>query len=159
MTKRQPSRPLQVYLDSSDISVLSVAGGGQRDIVTIAAKLNRWTTAGDIQIRFSYVHVAEAAPTKLEHILPATARLELLHRLCWPHALAAPSDVSELEAQSLLSGEVLTDTMFRDDGNWLPSDSGDLALPSVEEVMRNAVTDGAPTRQQRRAAERRFFAR
>ena len=159
MTTRTVDGPLQVYLDSSDISILSGSCGVEAWAAEISAQLQRWQAAGEIEMRFSYVHVAEAAPITLEHVSSATTRLDCLHRLCWPHALAAPSDVFEAEAQSLLSGEISNDSYRRDDGNWLPSDLGDLALPSVEAVLRNAIQEHAPTREQRRAALRSCFSR
>ncbi len=47
-------RPIQVYLDSSDFSVLSQPKRRTPDIVAVEEKLLRWNEQGLIQLRFSY---------------------------------------------------------------------------------------------------------
>lgn len=63
------SKPLIVYLDSSDYSVFCDDSAKTHEISNIENQLLLMRDEGKIEIRFSYINVIEAAPTKPEDIL------------------------------------------------------------------------------------------
>ena len=74
-------KPLQIYLDSSDFSNLS-SPNCESNLLRIEEQLIKWQNAGLIEMRFSYVHIIEASPTRREDIDVAAARLQKIRELC-----------------------------------------------------------------------------
>jgi hypothetical protein len=150
--RRRPERT-QVYLDSSDFSGIA----DQKVAPEVVEKLVSLRAAGKIDLRFSVVHVAEAAPIAETYLSSGQSRLRCIQRLCWPHALSAHSDLLELEGKQLRTGTIIDAEVFHDDGNWFPKDVSDIALTSREELLRDVIKGRSATRTQRRALKRLYF--
>jgi hypothetical protein len=116
------SSPLQVYLDSSDISSFaSPPPARTAELREIEHYLRSRQAEGRIQLRFSDAHVTEAAATSREAIPAASARLAKIQDLCGAKCLPHFLDLATEEIQrttdlkALPRGDVL-----RDDGFWFP---------------------------------------
>lgn len=152
-------RPLQVYLDSSDLSELSnpVRTEAHDDI---ERQLVAWSEAGLIELRFSYLHVIEASPVKPDDINSSAARLQKILHLCSRKCFT--STISILEREISHPGEwnsaAYFDWLYREDGGWLP-DIDDLIGNdfSPYEKLRDELCRTAPDRKTRRKLERRWF--
>lgn len=148
--------PLQIYLDSSDFSNLAAG----RVAPEIVGQLESLRAAGKIELRFSFVHVAEAAPVDVQYLRSGISRLHSIHHLCWPHAVMAQADVLQMKAEQLGSGRLIPFNVLKDDGDWFPrdvSDDPDLALRSREDLLRDILTERKVSRQQRRLYLRHGF--
>jgi hypothetical protein len=113
-------RPLQVYLDSSDFSVLSDSSKRTQEIITLENQLVNWRNAGLIEIRFAYPHLIEAAPIGLQHIEASRYRAQKIAELCQGKALAAQDKIFAAEIRSLIGESNKPNYVFMDDGDWLP---------------------------------------
>lgn len=114
-------RPLQVYLDSSDFSSLSISS----NILPAHAQIQNYLIArqseGRIQLRFGEPHVLEAAPLDEESISMATARLQIIELLCGKNCLISPSDLLHRETNNYRDGmQAKQVTVLRNDGIWCP---------------------------------------
>ncbi|CAG9933173.1 hypothetical protein [Candidatus Nitrotoga arctica] len=56
--------PLIIYLDSSDFSDLSNPEKRTSEIIELESQLLNWQMQGYIELRFSHVHLLEAAATE-----------------------------------------------------------------------------------------------
>ena len=114
-------RPLIVYLDSSDFSDLSDPNKRTSEIVDIEQKLINWQDQGLIELRFSYVHVIEAAATEHRYSDLASNRFLQMKRLCGFNCLVDPMRILELEAKNLSKYKNLESiNFFNDVGDWFP---------------------------------------
>ena len=95
------SKPLIVYLDSSDYSVFSDDSAKTHEISNIENQLLLLRDEGKIEIRFSHINVIEAAPTKPEDILSSSKRLQTIKRICGNKCVASYVLVLEHEIESL----------------------------------------------------------
>ena len=148
-------RPLQVYLDSADFSALSevsppeAARNAERELFDLRSQ-------GRIEIRFSYVHVMEAAPRRHEDIDFALRRFAKIRDLCGNKALL---DIFALIAAEL-TGTSTRDLMLRSDGYWFPQGALDFSeLPEPRALLRETIDQSAVNRAQRRAVEAKYFDR
>lgn len=119
-------RPFQVYLDSSDFSVLSDSSKRTQEIITLESQLITWRNAGLIEIRFAYPHLIEAAPIAPQHIEAARCRAQKIAELCQGKALAAQDKIFAAEIKTLIGELVKPGYVFMDDGDWLPDLSDNL---------------------------------
>ena len=71
------TRPLKVYLDSSDFSRLSNSKRSA-DEAGIGAQLQAWATLGEVQFAFSGAHLTEMAPLEASFTPAAAARSDLV---------------------------------------------------------------------------------
>ena len=137
-------RPIQVYLDSSDISRFAdvIRGRGDRDDETLFNQLQALAQKGDAQFPFSSLHVSEAAPWDDASIEPATARFEILETLSLRAAFRAFSELPALDAfaYSLEGSNVSAKPVDRykfhgrsDHGEWLPG------LPKLFEEISTSI--------------------
>ena len=138
-------RPLQVYLDSSDFSVLSDTSRRTQEIITLESQLVNWRNAGLIEIRFAYPHLTEAAPLEPQHIEASRCRALKIAELCHGKALAAQDKIFKAEIRNLIGESVNRDYIYMDDGDWLP-DFSDNAIGSDElfdhaKQIQKAVTE------------------
>ncbi|MDO8436968.1 MAG: hypothetical protein Q7S69_02240 [Nitrosomonadaceae bacterium] len=98
------TRPFQVYLDSSDFSVLSDPSRRTQEIITLESQLISWRDAGLIEMRFAYSHLIEAAPMKPQYTEAFRCRAQKIAELCQGKALAAQNKIYMAEIRAL-SGE------------------------------------------------------
>lgn len=115
-------RPLQVFLDSNDISNLASPSKRSEEVVSVENQLIRWRDAGLIEIRFSYSLVMEAAPLSPKDSENFVLRARKIEELCKRKALAALDTVLEVEFRALQKKCAISkDFIFMDNGRWMPS--------------------------------------
>ena len=151
------NRPLQVYLDSSDFSVLSDPGR-QPALASIEHELIGLQSAGLIEIRFSHLHIVETSPTRREDVSHAKARIEKIRQLCGSKCLVSTFSIIDREVSS--PGDWLAPSyrewLLRDDGDWLPLDL-DVAIPAPHQLIRDALLEQGLNRYARRQRERQYL--
>lgn len=148
-------RPLQVYLDSSDFSNLSHPER-RKSFENVERQLLVWQAEGLIELRFSYVHVIEAAPIAPEHIPDARARTECIARLCGPKALKSPADLFVLETRALQSrSAVPRDSVLVNNGNWMPDNIREIIdLPPIGQLVNEDLANESLNRAMRRKLQK-----
>ncbi|WP_155641293.1 hypothetical protein [Burkholderia cepacia] len=115
-------RALQIYLDSSDFSNLASPLQCTPERKAVKDFLVEMQESGRIQLRFSAIHVLEAAPVTSDALMLASRRFETIQQLCGARALAHPLDLMKREITAAEGDrEMVHDDAFRDDGFWLPS--------------------------------------
>ncbi|WP_186018188.1 hypothetical protein [Burkholderia gladioli] len=115
-------RALQIYLDSSDFSNLASPQNNTAEQEAVRDFLVEMQECGRIQLRFSAIHILEAAPTTKQALLPASRRFEIIQQLCGPRALVHPFDLIRQEITAAdADREIVRDDALHDDGFWLPS--------------------------------------
>ncbi|MBI6896483.1 hypothetical protein JET64_06655 [Pseudomonas putida] len=111
------AKPLLVYLDSSDISILSNPESLKKpDLLQAREKLEKLVSAGSITIRYSLAHIMEALPLAKESAELGKLRLELIKKLCGNKVFLDPITIIHRE----LTREPL-ESVINDDGLWFPS--------------------------------------
>lgn len=143
--------PLQVYLDSSDFSNLSNVAL-HSEYGSVKEALQAAKRRGDIEIRYSYAHVVEAAPTSLEHLPHALDRFRCITELCGLQCLVDPFQVLKLDDDHGNRAMVQND-----DGDWCPSFSGSIELPNLSSSMKEEIA--LLPRALRRKQQRQMFDR
>ncbi|MGA8147020.1 MAG: hypothetical protein WB870_05505 [Gallionellaceae bacterium] len=113
-------RPLQVYLDSSDFSVLADPTKRTKEIISLEEQLISWRDAGLIEIRFAYPHLVEAAPIAPQHIEAFRCRAKKIAELCQGKAIAALDKIFAAEIKTLVGEPAKSGYVFMDDGDWMP---------------------------------------
>lgn len=157
-----PYLPLQVYLDSSDFSNLSDPAK-RESFVEVERRLVAWRDEGLIDLRFSFVHVAEFAPIGPEHLSLARMRADCITRLCGSKTLKAPGDLIKSEVGSFVAKSPwMRDDSRDDNGNWMPAVfRQNIDLPSMPELMSEAMTkamaDTSLNREARRKLKRQLL--
>lgn len=153
------SRPLIVYLDSSDFSVLSDNRQKTEMHMRVEQRLLDWQEAGAIQLRFSYAHVIEAAAVRQTDVGAARSRLLHIQRLCGKSALVDPFSLFEAEVRAVAQApqKQSWSSVYRDDGYWMPP-LGDLGIefPSLATSLEDALASTTNNRAERRRAKRLF---
>lgn len=86
-------RPFQVYLDSSDFSVLSDPFRRTQEIITLESQLISWRNAGLIEMRFAYLHLIEAAPIEPQYTEAFRCRAQKIAELRQGQVLAAQDKI------------------------------------------------------------------
>jgi len=129
---------LQVYLDSSDYSVLSNPQCQTPALGAIRDKLFSWANSGDVEFRYSAAHICEMAPLAGTDGRAAEARADILFELCG-HKTLLSADKVIIKELSILSEEGGTPIEIRsENGNW---------FPDLEGIFPTAL---APSRKDRR---------
>jgi hypothetical protein len=157
---RPPGRPLQIYLDSSDYSVLSDAmDNPSHPAAELFGKLCQWVDIGKIEIRFSSVHVIEIAHIEDTAKDAALRRAKCIARLsngkCFRFWLEMPAR----ECLNILTGRPIYDGLTSNTGEWHPDLSGEaqalqkMLMDGFKEILEKTATN----RHQRRSIRRRFF--
>jgi hypothetical protein len=148
------SKPLIIYLDSSDISNFSDPSKRTQELVDVEKQLLLWLEQGKIEFRFSHVHVIEAAPTAFQHVALATKRFSYIKQLCGYKCFVSPITILESEIKRLsgIDGDFL---VLNDKGEWFPAIDNSDDFFNFEENYKKEIE--AFPRKQRRAAERKYF--
>ena len=150
-------RPIQVYLDSNDYSVMSdPRKAGDVAVQEPLRYLRESTRSGMIEVRFSIIHITEACHRDDASKPLAVARAKLIGELSGPKAMRHIWDIVADEVTA--SRCVGTDGVEAsdDDGRWFPR------IPNLGGDIRQAVESGiqegadrvALNRKARRAAQR-----
>jgi hypothetical protein len=143
--------PLQVYLDSSDYSVLSDEDPAP-ELHALLAYLESRVESGDIEIRYSYPLVSEAAPVKPKHIEASRRRFQMMARLCGRRCFANLLQLWEAEARGNLA-----ESIYSDRGDWFPPVAQlDTPLTSPAEAIEASIADSGLNRHSRRKLSARY---
>jgi hypothetical protein len=114
--------PLQIYLDSSDFSVLSDPGQlSSPALVELRSQLFKWKTTREVDFIYSAVHVVEAAAVETQHTNKAKERAELIYELCDQNVFVPFTDILKNESLAL-AGRHSDCNFFRKDGRWFAHD-------------------------------------
>jgi hypothetical protein len=142
------TRPLQVYLDSSDFSVLS-----EPEHSDLLAWLVDASRAKRVEFRFSIVHILEGAAAGREYLSASKGRFTNIATLCGNNCMIPPYEVMrrELVGPSPWSP-------IRNDGEWFPfPETMNLELPKIAELFEGLMRDQNLSRQQRRLLKKQLF--
>ena len=147
-------RTPQVYLDSSDFSLLSDPRRLDEKTITLRDELQSYADNSLAQFRFSMVHVCEVAPTGPHAQEAAERRADLIYRLCGSNTLVTIDEIREAE----IAGS--EDFSPYSVGRWYPP-LDDLLPESPWPAMKKMLTEDLKaigmSRQQRREKEREVF--
>lgn len=147
-------RKPQVYLDSSDFSLLTDPRRLDEKMVVLRTKLQRYADTSQVQFRFSIVHVCEAAPIGREAQEAAERRAELIYRLCGTNTLVTTEEIREAEIKG---GEDFCPYSM---GRWYPPLDDLLPespLSDMKQMLSKELKTKGLTREQRREKEREVF--
>ena len=155
-------RPIQVYLDSSDYSNFA-SHQDNPEISSIYDFLLHSVRAGHIEIRYSAIHISEAAGVNVQYQDAALARALAIESLSNNKCVLEPYAVwnAEMAQISSNSGAVSTvgvkEKIFRNDGIWF-SDAISLDIPPIAELVQQAVSEAldAPRTISRTEFRKRF---
>lgn len=151
------SRPLRVYLDSNDYSVLSNPRSIDAAKITTLQHLRRWSKDGEIECYFSGTLLCEIAPLDAAASLLASARAELLVELCGRKALVSQDRLIAAELSFALNITPTPAVAYSPRGDWYPDGSRDI-LPITDFDLgcdiKDLLRQEGMSRQQRRQAER-----
>lgn len=149
-------KPLVVYLDSSDISLLSNPHTRTNELISIESSLFDLQTKGLIEFRFSQIHIIEAAPKDEFSVEFARERLNYIHKLCNKKCLVSYVDILEHEVLRLSeSYEDKEIEFYNDESKWYPKleTSDSINLKSIcEEIIKEQ-----PDRKKKRILKRKLF--
>lgn len=116
--------PIQVYLDSSDYSILSDPKKNNLSLTRIKNELISLIQRRVIEIRFSIVHVLEMAHIGKENRPLALSRFKILNELCGGKTLLSIPDMENMELVRLAhhSFDPLSIKQVAiDNGEWFPA--------------------------------------
>lgn len=154
---RSPSgepRRIQVYLDSSDFSDLTDARKQTPQLKAVLDGLEVLADGGQVDFRFSIVHVCEAAPTQPDAAAAAERRAALMNRLCGSNALVTIEEVLAAERMKTQGFSALSQ------GRWHPPLDDllpDSPLQDARMMLRNELKATGLDRAERRRRERAAF--
>lgn len=149
-------RPIHVYLDSSDYSVLSDRRYPSNDSLKLLAQISSLVDKGAISCWFSGIHLSEMAPLNSAYAGAANHRADVLVRLCGRNALLSIDRVVNKEIRSTLGlASDSATSVYALDGTWYPEGVAEI-LPFSDrdrfELVRTAVDKMAGNRKLRRLA-------
>lgn len=153
-----PTRPVVVYLDNQDYSVLAnpkrhIAEPG---LPSLLAELRTLKDTGTVKFVFSDVGVAEALPMRLEDVDLSMSQVGLLKELCGDHAAIAYSQLVRKEIVSLHDHDSTPIQVFTGRYGWLPPGLEQLLdQPTSTKTLRTQAMELLATqRLDRRSAKR-----
>jgi hypothetical protein len=123
---------INVYLDSSDYSVLSDPSRSSSEVESILSQLERFLEDGRIACWFSAASVAEAVPLAPTFLPAARSRLEMIKRLCGNNCLVDGSTLAAIERDAVLKRRPpLLNEVRKVDGRW---------TPNIDEIVDDILT-------------------
>lgn len=150
------SKPIVVYLDSSDYSILSdVRQVGDDSVRQVRKFLFDALRDGVIEIRFSMVHVVEAFHRDLASHDQAIARSKLIKELSGSRVLLYFSEILRRESGGLTD---VFKVAYDDQGMWHPDfpGLGKDVQDSVRAGIREAIETVPRNRKERRMAQKLY---
>jgi hypothetical protein len=134
---RPAGRPLQIYLDSSDYSVLSDAMSSRdHPAKDIFEKLCQLVGTGLVEIRFSSVHVIEIAHIDSGAREAALRRAKCIAQLCNGKCFRFWLETPIVECLNILAGRPVYEGVTSDIGQWHPD------LSSEAQSLGTMLIDG-----------------
>ena len=152
------SKPLIVYLDSSDYSIFSDDSKRSPEIIKIESQLLKLRDENKIELRFSHINVIEAAPTKPEDKLSSLKRLQTIKKFCGQKCLASYVLILENEIEFLRKQKTISVqfNVLNENGIWFPDFADIKEFSCIAEDIKEEISK-IPDRKKRRIAERKFF--
>lgn len=148
----KPEKPLLVYLDSSDFSVMS-------DLKRLheweieRRGLERYVAQGDILCVFSQAHIVELAPLERTHAGLAIGKVDLLVSLCGKFSLPSMDRLVTEELLALREGRPRKLDVVNTEGDWFPA-IDDLFKSARMNLVADAAGSVIKDLQQNRALRR-----
>lgn len=152
------SRPLVIYLDSSDYSIFCDVSKRTPELVSIENKLLQFRDENKVEFRFSHINVIEAAPIKAEDRLVSSKRLDVIKKFCGCKCLISYVSIieNEIECLSKMLPSPTQLNYLNNDGIWFPSLTGIKEFSYLADNIRQEISK-IPDRKDRRQAQRKFF--
>jgi len=150
-------RPVQVYLDSNDYSVMSdPRRAGDVAVQDALRYLREETRSGTIEVRFSIIHITEACHRDDVSKPLAVARAKLIGELSGPKVMRHLWDIVADEVTAARHAGIEGVEASDDSGRWfprIPNLGGDIRQ-AVESGIQEGADSVALNRKARRAAQR-----
>ena len=155
-------RPVRVYLDSSDFSVLSNPNCRSEELTSVLTQLRQWVNESRIVCCFSGTHLCEMAPLNVAYSDAAESRASLLVDLCGRNALISQDRLFACELKNALGQTENLPVAHSSVGNWYP-DGAELVFP-IEKLelaadIQDYIHSSGMSRTERRVAERKALKR
>lgn len=144
---------INVYLDSSDYSVLSDPNRSNSEVEAILSQLEKFLRDGRIVCWFSAASVAEAVPLAPKFLPSARNRLEIIKRLCGNNCLVDVSTLAAVERNAVLKRRPpMLNEVRRVDGRWTPNinEIADNILTPQQELKRQLAALGLGRAERRK---------
>jgi hypothetical protein len=151
-------RPVTVYLDSSDFSLLSDPRRDSPQTKTVLNDLLRLKEARRAVFFFSGIHLSEMAPTNTDFAEAATRRADLLVQLCDRNALISQDRLLMAELEQAVGAPNAAVVPHSEVGEWYPTGALDFNPLTPLEMGKNveeAIVETTTNRETRRAARRK----
>ncbi|HBK43046.1 MULTISPECIES: hypothetical protein [unclassified Polynucleobacter] len=155
-------RPIRVFLDSADYSILSDEKCCTPQLDELRERLIRWADSGAVEFWYSGTLLSEMAPLENQGIDASVRRSELLVRLCKTQALISFDRILQMELQnlSLRVPETASLVVYSYSGDWFPEMTGVISPASWLEGIREldvAAKQHGLNRETRRKLKKQFF--
>lgn len=160
MGREMIDRPVRVYLDSSDFSVLSNPNCCTEELTSVLTQLRHWVNENRIVCCFSGTHLCEMAPLDVAYSDAAESRASLLVELCGRNALISQDRLFSGELKNALRLTENLPVAHSPVGNWYPG-GVEFVLPidkfEIAAEIQDVIQGSGLSRTQRRAAQRKAF--
>tara|TARA_E500000305_G_scaffold51586_4_gene40359 strand:- start:77 stop:1327 length:1251 start_codon:yes stop_codon:yes gene_type:complete len=155
------NRPLQVYLDSQDYSNMSRAmESADHPHRPIFDKLMSFVDQGQIEIRFSAIHVIESAHLESSSMDLALGRARCIEALARGKCLRSWIDATQDECINAVHGRAVSKGISNDSSAWFPDISG-IALglrKSFVDQINKMMRETPLPRNEKRLLKKRMWA-
>jgi len=153
------ARPISIYLDSSDYSILSeYEKHGAKEIYVY---LKEKVASQKVEIRFSGLSILEAAHTNTEAKKYAVKRAQVMEELCGKKCLAWWYSIVQKEAVSCIRHDDLKNgsVAFQDNGHWFPTIdfNANSFTSELELQLRQMLKENVMGRNARRQLKGRIY--
>jgi hypothetical protein len=135
--------PIQVYLDSSDYSILSDPRKNDEKLIKIKNELISLVNQGLIEIRFSFVHVLEMAHVGIENRELSLCRFALMKELCGTKTLKSIPDMENTEIIGSVQNGIFSPHIkhiANDRGEWFPDFTDQ--INNIQQTIIDNIFDG-----------------
>ena len=145
--------PIQVYLDSSDYSTLSDTRRLSPEITTVRERLLAWAASGEVEFRYSGVHISEMSPQRAQDAGAAAARADMLVSLCGSHCLFEWHVLVESEIMATAQDSGPPTLVYSNTGDWFPKIT-DFVSPVAQLDLLKRLDQSAREQRLNRAQRR-----
>lgn len=155
-------KPVRLYLDNSDYSVLSNPRRITPELESIVRQLRNWVAEGRIACFYSGTNLSEMAPLDAGYTDAAERRANLLVELCGRNALMSLDRVFASELRFALRQTDQPSDIISVDGEWYPEGMADMSpvgTLGVGATIKDTIRDMGCNRKARRLAERKALKR
>lgn len=152
-------RPLRIFLDSNDYSILSDRDRLTPEIQETLDYLLSLVDSGQVKCYFSGSILSEMAPLKADYASAAQGRADVLVRLCGKNALVSQERLFANELAHASGFPARISSVYSEIGEWFPEGAADLLPISPAEhaqALDRVLKEESLNRLQRREAKRRL---